>query len=259
MESRLPKTSPADLASNNNPCRVDQETLDAAVKKLARPPEISFEFAGTGIVAQCGGQSLVLRVPSARLVDMDRLEQAYPRIARLWKLHEQILEVAFGSENLFWDSKRKNNLSHQDDGERLIPQLRSGRYDDGLAAARKAGTGNPADSSFRRILEHYRGPVTQEDVEKRPVPRLLDAGAYRFTRFAAPEYPMLAIQGRVEGKVKLRLTVDGVTGEVRGASAVSGHPLLCPSAEEAARLWRLEPGSARSGGVEVTLEYALWD
>ncbi len=258
-ETRMHNMSPANLVKGAYLCAVNQGTLDAAVKKLGKTPFGGVEYTGLGVVARCGTRSVVLRLPSKLLVDQERLAQAYPGFARLWKLDGEIIEAAFGSGHIFHDSAGKNNLSQQDEGERLVPELRSGLHDAGLAVARKAGTGNPADSTFRFLLEHYRGPVTQEDTEKRPVPRLVDADAYRFTQFAAPQYPANAMQPRVEGRVKLRLTVEPATGEVRGASAVSGHPLLCPSAEEAAKRWRLEPGSVSAGTVEVTLEYALWD
>jgi len=252
VDTIVHRTSPAKLANGSNPCAVKQGAFDAAVKKFAGTSLAAFESTAFGVVAQCGSQSVVLRLSSDLPVNLKGID-------RLWKLNREIIRAAFGSWNMFHDSSGKNNLSHQAEGEKLVPELRSGRYDAGLAAARKAGTGKLEDSSFRYLLEHYRGPVSAEDAEARPVARLVDVEAYRFTQFVAPRYPALAMQARVQGKVKLRLTVDPATGEVRGASAVSGHPLLCPSAEEAAKQWRLEPGSVSAGTVEVTLEYALWD
>ena len=55
----------------------------------------------------------------------------------------------------------------------------------------------------------------------------------------------------------LNLTVEPATGEVRSASALSGHALLRPSAIDAARQWRLAPNSVDSEIVAVTLDFAL--
>jgi TonB family protein len=55
-----------------------------------------------------------------------------------------------------------------------------------------------------------------------------------------PEYPPLALQARIAGVVKLRITID-TTGAVKDLRATSGHPLLVPAALQAAREWRFQP------------------
>ena len=65
------------------------------------------------------------------------------------------------------------------------------------------------------------------------------------------------MQARIQGKVELQLTLGSSTGEVRSAAVVSGHPLLTPSAIEAAKQWRFEASSVSSEMVSVTIEYAL--
>jgi TonB family protein len=88
------------------------------------------------------------------------------------------------------------------------------------------------------------------------VAHLLNAGAYAFSTFVNPKYPPLAKQARIQGKVDLHLTVNAVTGEVIDATAVSGHPLLKPSAIEAAKQWRFKPNSIGSETVSLTLDFA---
>jgi TonB family protein len=58
---------------------------------------------------------------------------------------------------------------------------------------------------------------------------------------AAPEYPALARQLNVSGKVKLEVTISP-DGRVTSARTVGGSPLLVAPATEAVKKWRYEPG-----------------
>jgi len=59
----------------------------------------------------------------------------------------------------------------------------------------------------------------------------------------APEYPPLAVAGRVSGVVTVRVVIDD-TGAVTQAGVVQGHPMLKKAALDAAQKWRFEAGSA---------------
>jgi protein TonB len=85
----------------------------------------------------------------------------------------------------------------------------------------------------------------------------VNAQAYQFSRFDAPEYPRLAWIAHIQGKVELQLTVEQATGYVRSASVISGHPLLRPSAIDAAKQWRFVPNSVDSETLNVTLDFAF--
>jgi TonB family protein len=56
-----------------------------------------------------------------------------------------------------------------------------------------------------------------------------------------PEYPALARQMNVTGKVKIEATV-AADGHVLSTRVVGGSPLLIPAAQDAAKKWRFEPG-----------------
>jgi protein TonB len=55
-----------------------------------------------------------------------------------------------------------------------------------------------------------------------------------------PEYPALARQARLQGIVRLRVTI-GPDGHVNNIVLRSGHPLLVPAAVEAVKTWRYDP------------------
>jgi len=85
----------------------------------------------------------------------------------------------------------------------------------------------------------------------------LNSKAYQFSQFVAPKYPALAQAPRIQGNVELQLHVDPATGTVSDASAVAGHPLLEPSAVEAAKQWRFAPGSVNAEPLRLTVDYEL--
>jgi protein TonB len=55
-----------------------------------------------------------------------------------------------------------------------------------------------------------------------------------------PQYPMLALQARIQGSVILQATIDK-DGTVQDLRVISGHPLLTPAAIEAVKQWRYRP------------------
>jgi len=67
---------------------------------------------------------------------------------------------------------------------------------------------------------------------------------------AAPRYPTIAIEARIQGTVFLRPTISR-TGVIENLRVVSGPPMLAPAAEEAVRTWRYRPYLLNGEPVEV--------
>jgi protein TonB len=82
--------------------------------------------------------------------------------------------------------------------------------------------------------------------------------APRQTYVIQPEYPTLALQARVSGVVVVDAVIDE-HGNVVGARAVSGHPLLVPAALRAVLQWKYEPtllnGTPTAVEMEVTVHF----
>jgi TonB family protein len=62
---------------------------------------------------------------------------------------------------------------------------------------------------------------------------------------------------RVQGKVELRLGVDRETGEIQRVEVISGNPMLQSSAADAAKKWRLVPGTVSEDTVSAVVDYSL--
>jgi protein TonB len=55
-----------------------------------------------------------------------------------------------------------------------------------------------------------------------------------------PVYPPLAMQARLQGIVRLNVTI-GRDGHVENAELIAGHPLLIPAALDAVKQWIYRP------------------
>jgi TonB family protein len=70
---------------------------------------------------------------------------------------------------------------------------------------------------------------------------------------AAPIYPPLARQARIQGMVILRVIINKL-GEVRDTQVVRGHPMLSPAAVDAVKKWRYKPYESDGKTAEIETE-----
>jgi TonB family protein len=76
------------------------------------------------------------------------------------------------------------------------------------------------------------------------------------TSIGIPIYPRLAEQARIEGTVKVGITVDE-TGAVVKASGISGHQMLQGAAVEKAKTWRFGAAKGKSSVFIITYEFRI--
>jgi TonB family protein len=72
-----------------------------------------------------------------------------------------------------------------------------------------------------------------------------------------PDYPALARQMNVSGKVKIEATISS-DGRVTATRIVGGSPLLVTSASDALKKWRYEPGPKETTEL-VEFDFATHD
>lgn len=80
--------------------------------------------------------------------------------------------------------------------------------------------------------------------------------APRQTFSVQPEYPALAKEAHVWGTVVVNAVIDE-HGNVVGARALSGHPLLIPTALKAVLQWKYEPTLLNGAPVAVEMEVTV--
>lgn len=92
-----------------------------------------------------------------------------------------------------------------------------------------------------------------KDAPRKPVPKQISGGVLngKATSLPKPPYPPAARAVRASGAVSVQVLVNEV-GDVVSASAVSGHPLLRPSAVQAARSAKFAPTMLSGQPVKVS-------
>jgi TonB family protein len=179
-------------------------------------------------------------------------------MSRLWDLMSDVVNTAFGKDDIFQERTEAEDLVLQRAGQDIVTELVSGRYDEGLAAAVHGNDGTWRHPSFRDLLNDYRGPMTNSEAKAAAFSiTLVDAEQYQFSAFSKPDYPPLAAMARIQGDVTIRLTVDPASGAVTSVEPSSGNKILQDNAVATAKKWRLPPNTAGAGKVSVTLRYSL--
>ena len=82
-----------------------------------------------------------------------------------------------------------------------------------------------------------------------------DAGKRKVKARVAAEYPILARQMGVTGKVKVEVTITA-DGKVSSTKIVGGSPVLTTAAVDAVKKWKFEPGPKET--VEI-IEFEFKD
>lgn len=256
-EVRLKNRTIGDLVGKNNPCAVNPRDLANAIKKYSTRDAV-FETFSAGVVATCGSKTTVLGLPHMSQVGMKKLKSAEARLGRLWALMSDVTEPAFGKDDLFHERTEAEDMVLQRAGQATVPELASGRYDEGLAVAMGGNIGGSSGgTSFRDLLRDYRGPITGAEANAADLSIVVVDPQHRFALFTKPKYPPLAALARIQGDVSMRVAVDRSTGEVRGVEPLSGDKLLQESAMTAARSWRFEPNSVTGESISLTMRFAL--
>ena len=236
VEARIKEAALSKIIGTNNPCSVNIESLGETLRKYPKK-DTMFSSVRYGIVATCGGHDLVLNLPPKQRIDLDRLRQDAPTMARLWSLWDEVEVAVFGGSSPFIEK----DVELQEAGAALVPDLIAGKFNKGFL-----------DKSVENDLADYRGPVKPGDFTA----QLMNAETYQFANYVSPMYPEMAKLSDVHGRVMLEAVVDATSGEVRDVTALHGDALLTQAAIDAARRWRFVPGTVSNQPIHAVLDFA---
>lgn len=222
-------------------CSLSPVAVNNALARAKRPGSI-WDTVGFGIVAHCGDSTRQLHLPLLDLIDMDRLKRESREAAGLYDTYSTIVRSAFPDKG-FYQISQEQDLELQEQGSKLLSELRSGKFDAGLSAG-----------SFAAILEDYKGVHADSQVLSTTV-QLVSPSRETFVEYTSPIYPPLARQARLWGDVELELAL-GDDGQVSNILSARGNPLLVNSARESAVKWRFPSGQGIPQ-LRVTLKYLL--
>jgi hypothetical protein len=165
--ARLSGVSPSDLAAQCNPCAIDAASLTRNLKRRTRTAAI-YDSVRFGIVANCGSKEVLLRLPYPEQVNLELLRKTSPALARWWDLEHAIIARAFGPDQVFYGVSAEQEENLQREGEIIVPDLLSGRFDRGLDPS--CPSGQPCTQpSFRDDLRGYIGPFSGHPLFRKAV------------------------------------------------------------------------------------------
>ena len=260
VETRLLGTSVVQVAGNIDLCSIRESDADRAISGATEKRGWSiFESEQLGVVAQCQQSVRLFRLPYPESLDMAALKRNAPSVAALYGLESVIYKRAFGNKHVFYDITPAEDIDLQRFGGSLLAELKAGMYDLGFGDenSRKLcrGVSPCALGLTRDLLEGYEGPGHKPHV---PTVTLFEPERYHLAKYVAPDYPRLATLARIEGKVEVDISVDRASGTVRQVHAISGHPLLQRSAENAVKDWVFRgTDSSLTEPVSAVLNFSL--
>jgi len=99
-------------------------------------------------------------------------------------------------------------------------------------------------------------PEKEEPVRPAPAPKAGPTRLPRLLRQVDPVYPAAALAARIEGDVKIAVTI-GFTGKVETARIIKSIPKLDMAALNAVSKWEFEPGLYEGVPIQATLETTI--
>jgi protein TonB len=121
-----------------------------------------------------------------------------------------------------------------------------------------APMGDPRGSQlFNNLLSataHHAAPVASIHPQSVRVSRGVIAGLLTYQ--VTPVYPALARSARIQGQVVLQAKISP-QGTIENLQAISGHPMLIPSALDAVKQWRYRPYLLDNQPVEVETQITV--
>jgi TonB family protein len=242
----LIKSATAESVARIGLCSLEPSRVDSAIAKAEwHGVAVSIDdTASYSIVAKCGKTERVFEIPYPEQVELGKLKKSDPEVASLWDLNFDVLRRAFGKHLSFYNVSQSEDDALQALGAGLAPSIKSGRYQRGLQNG----------SHLEALLNDYAGPVTEVDpwnVE------FLGSKPANLLAYRLPIYPPLARQTRIEGEVRLLVTVDPNTGLPEEVNVVSGHPLFRDAVISAVRSWHFHSGIEQKEPLEIGLRFVL--
>lgn len=253
VERILPDTDLRKVTQNINACSYSEKHVAGALAAAAPKTSQTIEDSATlRIVAKCGSNEKVFDFPYAEEVDLKSLHRHNPEVDALWGLSYNVRSRAFGQHFSLREPPSAQEKEYEDLGTRLLPELLSGRFDNGFSGY-ECGNQPCSNGYLGWRLKGYTKPPenrTPGTVE------LINLPSLKLAKYDLPGYPRLALMARISGEVRLKITADQQTGMVREVRTISGNMLLADAAIAAVRKWQFAV-PARQEPVEAVLNFDL--
>ncbi len=176
-------------------------------------------------------------------VDVERLSRRRPDLASLVNLEFLAGTRAFGTFPSYDIVPPEMQAKLRPADEAVLRELKTGRYDAGLRAI-----------SAKTFQEDVANLST--NAGDGSTVRLKHDGVPGFEHYEEPSAPPLAKMARLTGRVEMEFRANAESGAVAEVTILSGNSLLAEAVQDAAKKWRVSPGSdARKRPVHLSFEF----
>jgi hypothetical protein len=161
IERTVPNTTVKKVAQHFDLCAFtedDVESMIHAAKRKTGSPASDDDSASQTIVARCGTKQRIFELPDKESLRFDALNLADSHLAAFWDLAAVVEARTFGDDFSLAKLTPEQDREAQALGAKLVPEIKSGKYDQAFAD-NNCPYGECSDHSSASALQGYAGPI----------------------------------------------------------------------------------------------------
>ncbi|MGA7914740.1 MAG: hypothetical protein WCA00_05855 [Candidatus Acidiferrales bacterium] len=161
VERVLPDTTVKKVTVKFPICSFEEDVVEGMINTAKRPGgglSDTDDSASQTIVARCGTQQKMFELPDEESLRFDALHLADTHLTAFWDLAGTMEAHAFGSDFSLAKLTPQEDQDAQALGSKLIPEIKSGRYNQGFADQTCPYAECP-DHNVASALQGYSGPI----------------------------------------------------------------------------------------------------
>ncbi len=135
VERVLPNTTVKKVAEKFPVCAYEEDVVEGMINVAKREGALAVtdDSASQTIVARCGAQQKMFELPDQESLRFEALQHADSHVTDFWDLAATIEAHAFGGDFSLAKLTPEEDKKTQDLGAKAVPDIKSGRYDQGFA------------------------------------------------------------------------------------------------------------------------------
>ena len=160
VERVMPNTTVKKVTMKFPICAFEEDVVEGMINVTKREGSLSVtdDTASQTIVARCGTQQKMFELPDQESLRFEALQHADKHVTDFWDLAATMEGHAFGNDFSLAKLTPDEDKQAQDLGAKLVPEIKSGRYDQGFAD-QSCPYAECSAHNAASALQGYTGPI----------------------------------------------------------------------------------------------------
>src|SRR5271167_4290300 len=160
IERVVPNTTVKKVALHFDLCAFSEDDVESMISAARRKtaPASDDDSAAQTIVARCGTKQRIFELPDESSLRFDALRLADSRLSAFWDLAAVVEARTFGDDFSLAQLTPEQDREAQALGATLVPEIKSGKYDQAFAD-NNCPYAECSDHSSASALQGYAGPI----------------------------------------------------------------------------------------------------